>query len=174
MAGRASMRHADKHKGFWRPRYTIPPFLVDYLPGEYPVGRPLKDRPKDKRGNLIIVGPSTRIRATATGIEAERAQLLIDQFGATVVYPAMWEALNAIDPGRQEVEVLDLRRHQTLSFYTPTAMLKNRLDMVAPSALEGLNHVSGDIYVLDDLPDIHQPESPWPSQGFPPCRHPVR
>jgi hypothetical protein len=86
------MQHADKHKGFWRPGFTIPKELVDHIPAEYVdhSGKPL-------RGKRWIKGPSTGIRITDLEREGE-AQKLINAFGERYVEPAITAARHILHP----------------------------------------------------------------------------
>jgi hypothetical protein len=78
------MRHADKHEGFWRARYVVPPELVNHLPGEY----------KGKQ----VFSKSTGI--SVVGGDADEAQRIIDDYGNTVALPAIEAARMATDSTR--------------------------------------------------------------------------
>lgn len=142
------MRHADKHKGFWRPGFTIPKELVDHIPieFEFPKGKPL-------RGRRWVKGPSTGIRITAVGDEADFAQKLIDKFGDEVVEPAVQAARRAIDPAYQPVVAFDLRRAERYSFTAPirtAGPFTNNRVLTVPANTAGLVAVGGGYHVLAD------------------------
>lgn len=87
------MQHADKHKGFWRPGFTIPRELVDHIPAEHVdhSGKPLK-------GRRWVKGPSTRI--PVIGGDADMAQRMITAYGERYIEPAIEAARRALKPSR--------------------------------------------------------------------------